>query len=342
MKAHALRPSEIGEAQLGWAVTESLRTTGGERLLPKGGLINRETVGRMSDLEDVELHLIEPGPNDIHENEAGRRLCKAAVGPGIEIDGPHHSRFNLNAKHRGLLRVDGDMVQRINRVGEVTLFTLFDRQAVLAGKTVAGAKSTPIVVPEARVIEIERLIGEYGQPVVDVLPFQKRQAFVVATEALHERLRDRFREMVTKKLAWYGTDVIDVDFTDPDPDAVAASFRDGLNRGANVLLAAGGNTLDPLDPIFLALPRFGAKMVHFGAPADPGSMFWTANVDGKPIFNLASCAMYSQATVIDLMLPLAMAGIDIEAEHITELGYGGLLEDEMLFRFPPYDLDAES
>lgn len=332
-----MRPAELGESQLGWAVTDSIRTTGGKRLLPKGGLIDQDTLAGLDDVEDVELHLIEPEAGDIHENEAGRRLCAAAVGDGIEIDGPHHSRFNLNARHRGLLRVDGEMVERINSIGEVTLFTLFDRQAVNAGKTVAGAKSTPIVVPDSDVIEIERLLDAHGNPVIDVLPFQNKRAFVVATESLHERLRDRFREMVAKKLGWYGAQLIDVVFIDPDPEAVADAFRDGLERGADVFMAAGGNTLDPLDSIFLALPRFGAEMVHFGAPADPGSMFWVARIDGKPIFNLASCAMYSEATVIDLMLPLAMAGIDIQARHIIQLGYGGLLEDDMAFRFPPYE-----
>lgn len=318
-------------------MTESVRTSDGKRLIAKGGLIDQATIAGFASVEDMELHLIEPEPGDIHENEAGRRLCEAAVGDGVEIDGPHHSRYNLNAKHRGLLRVDGEMVSRVNRVGQVTLFTLFDRQAVNAGKTIAGAKSTPIVVPEAEVIEIERLLEHHGEPIIDVLPFQPHAAFVVATESLHERLRDRFKEMVKQKLAWYGSNLIDVVFVDPDPDSVAAAFRDGLNRGANLFLAAGGNTLDPLDSIFLALPKFGATMVHFGAPADPGSMFWTAQVDGKPIFNLATCAMYSQATVIDLMLPLAMAGIEVNSEHIIQLGYGGLLEDEMAFRFPPYN-----
>jgi hypothetical protein len=78
-------------------------------------------------------------------------------------------------------------------------------------------------------------------------------------------------------------------------------------------------------------------MIHFGAPADPGSMFWVAASDGRPIFNLASCSMYSEATVIDLMLPLVFAGRELATDDVVRLGYGGLLEDDMTFRFPKYD-----
>ena len=68
-------------------------------------------------------------------------------------------------------------------------------------------------------------------------------------------------------------------------------------------------------------------------------MFWVAESDGRPIFNLASCSMYSEATVIDLMLPLAFAGRTIVSDDVLKLGYGGLLEDDMTFRFPRYDAE---
>ena len=102
-------------------------------------------------------------------------------------------------------------------------------------------------------------------------------------------------------------------------------------------MAAGGNTLDPLDPVLQSLDLLGAEMIHYGAPADPGSMFWVASAGDVPIFNLASCSMYSEATVIDLMLPLVFAGRTVQSDDVARLGYGGLLEDDMTFRFPDYD-----
>jgi molybdopterin biosynthesis enzyme len=108
----------------------------------------------------------------------------------------------------------------------------------------------------------------------------------------------------------------------------------------DILLIAGGNTIDPLDPAYLALGETEGRMIHFGAPSHPGSMFWLAEIGDVPVFNLASCSMYSMSTFADLVLPLVMTGERVTEEEIDEFGYGGLLEREMRFRFPPYDQDV--
>jgi hypothetical protein len=283
------------------------------------------------------LHLLEIQEGDLHENVAGARVASAATGPGIEIEGPFNSRYNLNSRQRGLLVVDPERVYRLNRIGELSLFTRFTDQAVNAGQTVAGVKATPIVVPEEQVQAIEAIARSGDGPIVDVIPFTGQPAAVVATESLHPRLRESFEARVRAKLAWYGASVLRFDYVDAETAMVAGAMEQAFDEGARILLAAGGNTLDPLDPILQALPRVGAEMIHFGAPADPGSMFWVAVSDGRPIFNLASCSMYSEATVIDLMLPLVFAGRELTPDDVVRLGYGGLLEDDMTFRFPKYD-----
>lgn len=339
MLAHEIPVERVTRAQLGWATAESLRTSGGERLLPKGGIITEEVLDRWSEVPSGILHLIELEAGDIHENYAGRRVAEAVTGPGIVIEGPFNSRYNLNSAHKGLLVVDAKRVEAINAAGQLSLFTRYTDQAVVAGQTVAGVKATPIVVPEADVERIEAIAASGDGPIVDVLPFRERRAAVVATESLHPRLRESFESRVREKLAWYGSTGCEFAYVDAEEGQVAAAIQSAFADGADLIMAAGGNTLDPLDPILLALPAIGASMVHFGAPADPGSMFWVAECDGRPIFNLASCSMYSEATVIDLMLPLTFAGRQILPEDVSRLGYGGLLEDDMTFRFPRYDSD---
>ncbi len=337
MLAHEIPSRRVSSAQIGWATTESLRTTGGERLLAKGGIITAEVFERWDELPDAELHLIELEAGDMHENEAGQRVSGAVSGLGISIDGPYNSRFNLNSAQRGLLIVDAERVHALNAVGQLSLFTRFTDQAVVEGQTVAGVKATPIVVPTSEVERIEAIANGKDDPIVDVLPFVARDAAVVATESLHPRLRESFEARVCEKLAWYGSGDCTFAYVDADREQVAQAIEAAFDDGAGLVMAAGGNTLDPLDPILLSLPQIGASMVHFGAPADPGSMFWVAERGGKPIFNLASCSMYSEATVIDLMLPLVFAGRRITPDDVRRLGYGGLLEDDMTFRFPNYD-----
>jgi hypothetical protein len=50
--------------------------------------------------------------------------------------------------------------------------------------------------------------------------------------------------------------------------------------------------------------------------------------------------MYSKSTVADLVLPAIMAGERVTSNDLAALGYGGLLDRDMQFRFPPYEQDT--
>jgi hypothetical protein len=99
--------------------------------------------------------------------------------------------------------------------------------------------------------------------------------------------------------------------------------------------------MDPGDAALQALATTGGEVVKVGAPAHPGSMFWLAYRGDTPIFNVASCSMYSRSTVADLVLPWIMAGERVGLDDMAALGYGGLLDRDMGYRFPPYD-EAET
>jgi hypothetical protein len=290
--------------------------------------------------ESRTLHLIEPEEGDLHEDEAGRRMAAAVTGEGLFIKGPIQSRYHLVAERRGLLRIDVDLLREINRVEGLTVYTLLDRQTVLQGKVVAGVKTTPIIVPVERVERLEQIVAAAGHTPLTVLPFEPKRVAILATEGLSDKLRDRFRAAVEKKINWYGSEVSELRFIASEPNEIARTMNEFIDSGADILMAAGGNTIDPLDPILLGLQAIGAEMVHFGAPAHPGSMFWVARKGDVPIFNLASCSMYAGATVADLILPLVMTGQQVTSDDVVEIGYGGVLEREMAFRFPDYDADA--
>jgi hypothetical protein len=340
VRAHALKTMDVGEAQRGWILAHEVRHADGSRLFRKGAIVDDALLARWHEAAQGDIHLIEPEPGDLHEDEAGARVCAAVAGEGLRVKGPIQSRYNLIAGHKGLLRVDIDLLRQVNRVDGVTVFSLLDRQPVLPGKIVAGVKVTPLAVPGAHIAEVERLVRAAPRPPLVVLPFVPKRVAVLATEGLTDRMRERFQQSVAHKIAWYGSELQEVRFVDAEPRQIAATFREFLDTGADILMAAGGNTIDPLDPLLLALPEIGAEMVHFGAPAHPGSMFWLAQRGNVPIFNLASCSMYSRATVADLILPLVMTGQHVTSDDIVELGYGGMLEREMAFRFPDYDAEA--
>ena len=104
-------------------------------------------------------------------------------------------------------------------------------------------------------------------------------------------------------------------------------------------MLAGASSLDPLEPLFPSLAAIGARIEKHGTPVHPGSLFWMAYAGDRPLFGLSSCEMFSHQTVLDLVLPRVFAGEEVRRPQLVELGYGGLLEADMDWRFPNYGAD---
>jgi hypothetical protein len=341
--AFVITPSDISvnpESLTGAVITAEHRVPGGGRLR-KGQVIATTDLELLSRLESP-IHAVRLDDGDIHEDEAGLRLARLAMGPGLMARRPVQSRVNVVAEQKGLLRVDEEAVHLVNRYAPLGLFTVLDRLPVVPGKIVAGAKIATVAMDERIVCEVETLIGERERPILEVKPYLPHHAGVVVTEGLAEKMRDRFESSVRAKIAWYGSDVIRFDFVDNQPGAVSTAIERLLGDGADLILTAGGNMMDPLDASIEAMPEVGASIVRLGAPAHPGSMFWLGEIaeTSTAIVNLASCSMYSKATVADLVLPWVMAGESVTAGDIAALGYGGLLDRAMGWRFPTYDQDT--
>src|SRR3979490_1611339 len=178
-----------------------------------------------------EVHAVELEQGDIHEDEAGRRLANAIakLGP-LRVEGPSQSQYRLVATRRGLLRVNAELVGKINALSGIALFTLFDGQAVEAGEEVAGCKVTPVAVPEQVVREASYMALEFR--VLELLPFLPLRTAIVVTEKLKPNARSLFAEGGRRKLGWYGADVLGVEEVARDRPAVAAAYAHAMEAGA--------------------------------------------------------------------------------------------------------------
>lgn len=328
---------ESAESAVGLVVAEEVRLDG-KRAFRKGDRIAEDDLEKIARL-DAPIHAVRLEDGDVHEDDAAIELANLIAGEGLEIRKPVQSRVNLYSARRGLLRIDVDAIVDLNLIDGIAIFTHIDRLPVNPGQNVAGAKVTPISVPQPVLDRARELIASLDHPIVTVKPFVHHTVGVLATEGLSEKIRDRFETAVRGKLDWYGSDVLRFAYLADDPDAVAGTMREMIAEGADLIFTAGGNTIDPFDPTIRALPEIDARVIRLGAPAHPGSMFWYgATTDGTiPIVNLASCSMYSQSTVADLVLPWVMADEDVSERDLAGIGYGGLLDKDMKFRFPPYD-----
>jgi hypothetical protein len=335
VKAHAVVPREVGADRLvGWVLCHDVRDASGV-VLHKGQPLDAAAAARLARVAGGEVHLIEPEPGDLHEDPAGERLARAVAGRGVRVRDSAGGQWALVAETRGLLEVRVDALRAVNALDGISVYTLYDAQVVDAGETVAKAKVTPLVIPEAVVREAEARAGAAGG-LVTVHGFRPLGVAAVAPADLTPRARSRFEAALREKTAWFGARLVALDFVAAEPTALARALEADVAAGADVVVAAGANALDPLDPVFAALERLGARIGRRGVPAHPGSLLWLATLGGTPIVGMPSCGMFSQATMFDLVLPRILAGRPMGPEELAAFGHGGLLNRDMAFRFPPY------
>ena len=301
--------------------------------LRKGTVLEARHVEPLRALPEV--HLVELDEGDVHEDEAASRLGAAVAGPGTRLEGPVQSQVRLVAEYRGLLRVERNTVDALNRLPAIGVFTLVDGQAVDSGEEVAGAKVTPVAVAGSLVHEAEGLASA-ASPVLRVERFLPLRTLIVVTERLKPKARTLFADAVTRKLGWYGAEVIGVREVPRSGDAVRTAYEEGRQLGAGVILFAGASSIDPLDAAYAELAAAGGELLRQGAPAHPGSMLWLGRLGAAVVLGVASCAGFGRNTSLDLVLPFVFAYGEADALDFNRLGYGGLIEAGAGRRFPPY------
>ncbi len=119
----------------------------GDLVLKKGTLIGPAEIAALeaAGIKDVVVAQLEPG--DVAEDVAAAEIAKKVAGPGVHIDRAFTGRANLFAQVPGVLVVDKDAVDRLNRVDEaITFATLTAFKPVVAGEMIATVKIIPFAV----------------------------------------------------------------------------------------------------------------------------------------------------------------------------------------------------
>ncbi|HEX6966229.1 MAG TPA: hypothetical protein VF166_10545 [Gemmatimonadaceae bacterium] len=343
MKAHLVRRESNGSVHqapaslTGMVLAHEARDAQGAIALEKGAIIGPSNVDALMALPWSELHLVEPEPGELYEDDAGLRIANAAAGDGVEVGAFSAGSRPLVATRRGILDIHVDQLRRVNSVDGACIYTLYDGLIAEPGEIVARAKITPFVLAERCVREAERAARDGGDGVMRVRPFVPMTVGAVVKESLGEKAMARFRDALGRKITWFGSRLLEPSFVPPSAGAIADGIESLVRNGAQVIMIAGAKAMDPLDPAFVALGRLGIGLDRFGVPAHPGSLFWMAHVRDVSILGMPTCGLFSKATVFDLVLPRVLAGERITNAALAELGHGGMLTRDMAYRFPQYD-----
>jgi molybdenum cofactor cytidylyltransferase len=336
MKFGAVAPKDA----LGATAVHTIRQ--GTLVLKKGTLVGAAEVAALeaAGIKDIVVARLEPG--DVSEDEAAAQIATAVAGDGVHVDRAFTGRANLFAQNAGVLVVDKDAVDRLNRIDEaITFATLPAYKPVVAGEMIATVKIIPFAVDKAA---RDAALAGVQKPLLRVAPYRVRKVGVVSTilPGLASKVIDKTLKITTERLAPAGATIVAERRVPHEHAALARALDEVLKEGAEMAIVFGASAIaDRRDVIPAAVESIGGRIVHFGMPVDPGNLLMIGNAAGRPVLGAPGCARSPKENGFDWVLMRLLAGLPVGREDITGFGVGGLLM-EIVTRPQPRDEPAKA
>jgi len=320
MKFGAVAPKEA----VGATAVHTIRQ--GSLVLKKGTLIGPGEVAALeaAGIEDIVVARLEA--DDVSEDVAAAEIAKAVAGQSVHVDRAFTGRANLFAQSAGVLVIDKDSVDRLNRIDEaITFATLPAYKPVVAGEMIATVKIIPFGVAKAA---RDTALAGAKQPLLRVAPYRIRKVGIVSTvlPGLAAKVIEKTLKITADRLAPAGAVIIAERRVPHEREALAKALDEVLNAGAELAIVFGASAIaDRRDVIPAALEEIGGTVTHFGMPVDPGNLMMIGSAGGRPVLGAPGCARSPKENGFDWVLMRLLAGLPVPREDITGLGVGGLL-----------------
>lgn len=323
---------KFGDVPVGDAVGAVLAHSvfaAGQRLR-KGRVLTRDDAALLRDagIETVAAVRLEAG--DAGEDDAAARVAVACAGAGLKAGNAHTGRCNLIAETVGLVIIDADRVDRLNRVDEaVTLATLSPFEAVEAGQVVATVKIVTFAVPDTVLAETAR-IAAAPDPLIRVAAFRPVQIGLIQTviPGMKQGMTDKGEAVTRERLVRAGSDLSAGLACSHDASSVARALKQLSSLGCNIALVLGASAIvDRRDVVPRAVEEAGGMVEHLGMPVDPGHLTMLARIGIMRVLGLPGSARSPRLHGFDWIIQRLVAGLDVTADDITHMGVGGLLKE---------------
>jgi molybdenum cofactor cytidylyltransferase len=298
----------------------------GALVLKKGTLIGPAEVAALeaAGIKQVTVARVEAG--DVGEDRAAAEIAKAVAGQGVRVDKAFTGRANLFAESAGVLVVEREGIDALNRVDEaITFATLPAFKPVVAGEMIATVKIIPFAVgkeAEAQALAAAR------KPLVRVAPYKLKKIGVVSTllPGLAAKVVEKTLKVTMERLAPAGATIVAERRVPHDQAALAKAMDEVVRAGAQMVIVFGASAIaDRRDVIPAALEAIGGAIEHFGMPVDPGNLMLIGNLRGLPMLGAPGCARSPKENGFDWVLMRLLAGLPVSRADITGMGVGGLL-----------------
>jgi molybdenum cofactor cytidylyltransferase len=311
---------------IGATAVHSIRQ--GDLVLKKGTLIGDKEVAALTAAGVKEIVVARLEPGDVSEDQAAAEIAEAAKGEGVHVDRAFTGRCNLFAESAGVLVVDKDTVDGLNRVDEaVTFATLPEFKPVVEGEMIATVKIIPFAVPIAARDKAVAAAMK-AKPVIRVAPYTIKKLGIVSTllPGLAPKVVDKTLKITAARIAPAGATIIAERRVPHEPEALARAIDEVRKAGAEMVIVFGASAIaDRRDVIPAAVEAVGGTVEHFGMPVDPGNLMLIGRLQGQPVIGAPGCARSPKENGFDWVLMRLLAGLPVSRADITGMGVGGLL-----------------
>jgi len=292
----------------------------------RGHVIRKEDIEELLNIGRKSVFIWEENAGEIHEEDCALRMAAMAPVEGAHYTAPAEGKVLLLADMRGMLRVDAELLEKINSIGDITISTLPDHYPVEAGARLASMRIVPLVTKEEQIYLAEKLCE--GKKLLDLRPYQHRKIGVIITgsEVYSGRIKDKFEPVVRRKMEQYPAEILGVTICDDDLGMIVEAAKSYLNMGADFLIFTGGMSVDPDDLTPTAIRSLGAEMISHGVPAQPGNMTLVAYLGDAAILGVPGAAISLPTTIFDVLLPQIFAGDRLTKRDLINLADGGLCQ----------------
>jgi molybdenum cofactor cytidylyltransferase len=317
-------PVPVAEAG-GATAVHSIRK--GDLVLKKGTVIGAAEMAALQAAGIAEIVVARLEPGDVSEDVAAGGIASALAGEGVRVDRPFTGRCNIFADRSGILVIDRELVDRLNRVDEaITFATLPAFKPVVAGEMIATVKVIPFAVAGA--VYAEALAAVNGKSLVRVVPYRIDKVGVISTilPGLAEKVVDKTLKVAADRLMPARARIVADRRIPHDETLLARAMSEVLRDGAELIIVFGASAIaDRRDVIPAAIEAAGGRIAHFGMPVDPGNLLLIGEVQGRPVIGAPGCARSPKENGFDWVLMRVLAGLPVTRDDIAGMGVGGLL-----------------
>ena len=296
----------------------------------RGHIIRKEDIEVLISLGKENIFVMEEEDKEknlIHENDAAMFIVEKLNldKEFFEISDIREGKINITAKEDGILKIDINTLNEINKIGEIILVTKYNNSYIKKGETVAATRVIPLLIEKSQLDEMKEIVKDRNVLTFKKIDKNKKLALITTgNEVYNGIIKDKSKEALLKKYRKYELNDMEQVFSPDDKDTIKKYIKKFENE-KDIIMCTGGMSIDPDDVTPSAIRESNWEIVTYGTPVLPGAMFMLAYKGEKVLIGLPGGVVFSEKTVFDVLLPRILANDRITKQEIIEMGHGGLL-----------------